>query len=116
MAAFARPHSSRSITISDGVFASASRTPDKMAVREGERSLTYAKLAERVLRVANMAHGGFGLELGARAAVLMPNRLEYLEIVCGLSSAGRSSRVPRGRCCCTPEPWRCCARWRSASS
>jgi acyl-CoA synthetase (AMP-forming)/AMP-acid ligase II len=88
MAAFARPHSSRSITISDGVFASASRTPEKMAVREGERSLTYAKLAERILRVANMAHGRFGLEHGSRAAVLMPNRLEYLEIVCGLSSAG----------------------------
>jgi acyl-CoA synthetase (AMP-forming)/AMP-acid ligase II len=88
MAAFARPGSSRSITISDGVLASASRTPEKMAIREGERSLTYAKLAERVLRVANMAHGHFGLVHGKRAAVFMPNRLEYLELVCGLSSAG----------------------------
>lgn len=88
MAAFARPRSSRSITISDGIFASASRTPDKIAIREGERSLTYARLAERVLRVANVAHGHFGLAHGERAAVLMPNRLEYLELVCGLSSAG----------------------------
>ena len=64
MAAFARPHSSRSITISDGVFASASRTPDKMAIREGERSLTYVNLAERVRRVANMAHGHFGFAHG----------------------------------------------------
>ena len=88
MAAFVRPHSSRSITISDGVFASASRTPAKTAIREGERSLSYAKLAERVLRVANLAHGRFGLARGQRAAVLMPNRLEYIELVCGLSSAG----------------------------
>src|SRR4051794_8495935 len=67
VAAYARPHSSRSITISDGVFASASRTPDKMAIREGERSLSYAKLAERILRVANMVHGHFALAQGERA-------------------------------------------------
>ena len=88
MSAFARPGTSRSITISDGIFASASRTPGKMAIREGDRSLTYAKLAERVVRVANMAHGHFGLAHGERAAVFMPNRMEYLELVCGLSSAG----------------------------
>jgi acyl-CoA synthetase (AMP-forming)/AMP-acid ligase II len=88
MAAFARKGASRSITIADGIFASASRTPDKMAIREGERSLTYAKLSERVLRVANLAHGHFGLTHGERATVLMPNRLEYLELVCGLSGAG----------------------------
>jgi acyl-CoA synthetase (AMP-forming)/AMP-acid ligase II len=88
MAAFVRPHGSRSITISDGVFASASRTPGKIAIREGDRSLTYEKLAERVRRVANTAHGHLGLAHGERAAVLMPNRLEYLEIVCGLSGAG----------------------------
>ena len=88
MPAFARPGASRSITISDGILASASRTPDKMAIREGERSLTYAKLAERIVRVANMAPGHFGLAHGERAAVFMPNRLEYLELVCGLSGAG----------------------------
>jgi len=88
MAPFARPHSSHSITISDGIFASASRTPGKVAIREGQRSLTYDRLAERVLRVANLAHGHFGLAHGERAAVFMPNQLEYLELVCGLSSAG----------------------------
>ena len=88
MSAFARRHASRSITIADGIFASASRTPNKSAIREGERALTYAALAERIVRVANMAHGHFGLAHGERAAVLMPNRIEYLELVCGLSSAG----------------------------
>src|SRR5437588_2571982 len=85
VAGFTRPHSSRSITISDGIFASASRTPRKVAIREGERSLTYAQLAERIVRLANAVHGHFGLGHGDRAAVFMPNRIEYLEIVCGLS-------------------------------
>jgi long-chain acyl-CoA synthetase len=88
VAGIIRPHSSRSITISDGIFASASRTPRKVAIREGERSLTYAQLAERTVRVANVMHGHFGLAHGDRVAVFMPNRIEYLEIVCGLSSAG----------------------------
>ncbi|WP_068026305.1 class I adenylate-forming enzyme family protein [Rhodoplanes sp. Z2-YC6860] len=88
MPGFVRKHSSNSITIADGIFASASRTPQKIAIREGERSLTYSRLAERIVRLANVVHGHFGLAHGERAAVLMPNRIEYLEIVCGLSSAG----------------------------
>src|SRR6185295_2487027 len=88
MPGFARPRSSHSITIADGIFASASRTPQKVAIREAGRSLTYSHLAERIVRLANVAHGHLDLAHGERAAVLMPNRIEYLEIVCGLSSAG----------------------------
>ena len=88
MSGFARPRSSRSITIADGIFASASRTPQKVAIREAGRSLTYSRLAERIVRVANVAHSHFNLAHGERAAIFMPNRIEYLEIVCGLSSAG----------------------------
>jgi len=91
MAGFVRQHASRSITISDGIFASANRTPGKTAIREGERSLNYSTLAERILRVANMVHGHFGLAHGERAAIFMPNRLEYLELVCGVSCAGVSA-------------------------
>ena len=36
MSGFARPRSSRSITISDGIFASANRTPQKVAIREAD--------------------------------------------------------------------------------
>lgn len=93
MAGFARQHASRSITIADGIFASASRTPGKTAIRQDKRSLTYSSLAERILRVANMAHGHFGLAHGERAAIFMPNRIEYLELVCGLSSARSEERV-----------------------
>jgi long-chain acyl-CoA synthetase len=38
--------------------------------------------------VANLVHDGFGLRHGERAAVLLPNRLEYMEIVAGASLAG----------------------------
>jgi len=76
----------RSVTVSDGIFAAAARTPRKVAIREGERELTYAALAERIVRVA---HAGRALLGGrGRAAVMMRNRIEYLEIICGLSAAG----------------------------
>jgi acyl-CoA synthetase (AMP-forming)/AMP-acid ligase II len=88
MTPFARPGASRSILISDGIRASAGRTPDKMALRESGRSLTYAALADRIGRVANLVHAGLGLLPGERAAVLSANCLEYLEIVAGMAEAG----------------------------
>jgi long-chain acyl-CoA synthetase len=76
------------ILISDGIRAAGARTPVKVAIREGGRSLTYSAITERIDRVSNLAHAGLGLRHGDRAAVLLPNRLEYMEIICGLSSAG----------------------------
>jgi long-chain acyl-CoA synthetase len=83
-----RVGASRSILIADGIRAAAARTPRKVAVIESGRRLEYAALVARIDRVANLAHAGLGLAHGDRAAVLLPNRLEYLELVCGLSSAG----------------------------
>jgi long-chain acyl-CoA synthetase len=79
------------ILISDGIRAAAARTPDKVAIIEGMRRLTYRAITERIDRVSNLAHSGLGLRHGDRAAILLPNRLEYMEIVCGLSSAGVSA-------------------------
>ncbi len=77
-----------SILIADGIRAAARRTPQKIAITESGRSLTYRTLIERIDRVSNLAHSGLGLRHGERAAILAPNRLEYIELVCGLSSAG----------------------------
>lgn len=77
-----------SITIASGILSSARRTPEKTAIREGGRALTYARLAQRILQVANLGSEGYGLRPGDRAAVLLPNCLEYVELVCGLSSIG----------------------------
>lgn len=90
MADTVRPGASRSILIADGIRAAAARTPGKIAIVESGRSLTFGALVERIDRVSNLAHGGLGLRHADFAAVLLPNRLEYMEIVCGLSSAGVS--------------------------
>lgn len=88
MSGFLRPGAARSILISDGIRASAVRSPGKTAIRESGRGLTYAQLATRIARVANLVHGGLGLRHGERAAVMSANCLEYLEIVAGMAEAG----------------------------
>jgi acyl-CoA synthetase (AMP-forming)/AMP-acid ligase II len=74
--------------ISDGIRASAGRSPGKTALREGGRSLTYLALAERIGRVANLVHRGLSLHRGERAVVFTANCLEYIEIVAGMAEAG----------------------------
>jgi len=76
------------ITISDGMRSSMERTPDKVAFRESGRTLTYRALVGRIDRVSNGVAHGLGLARGERAAVLSPNTLEFVEIVCGLGEAG----------------------------
>jgi acyl-CoA synthetase (AMP-forming)/AMP-acid ligase II len=85
---FVRRGAARHMLISDGIRASAGRTPDKVAMREGARELRYAALVERIARVANLVHAGLGLRHGERAAVFSANCLEYMEIVCGMAEAG----------------------------
>lgn len=85
---FTRRGAARHMLISDGIRASAGRTPDKVAMRESGRSLTYARLVDRIARVANLVHAGLGLRHGERAAVFTANCLEYMEIVCGMAEAG----------------------------
>lgn len=90
-----RAGTSTDILISDGIRAAAARTPNKTAIIEGARRLSYAAIVSRIDRVANFAHapkadGGLGLHHGDRAVLLLPNRIEYMELVCGLSSAGVS--------------------------
>jgi long-chain acyl-CoA synthetase len=78
----------RPVTISAGVRTSAQRTPRKIALREAERTLTYAQLLERIDRVSSAAVHDLGLKPGETVMLLAPNCLEYIEIVAGLSEAG----------------------------
>ncbi|MGE0231239.1 MAG: class I adenylate-forming enzyme family protein [Flavobacteriaceae bacterium] len=50
------------------------------AIRQQDRTLTYAQLRGRVARLANVI-AGEGLKRGERVAVLAENRHEYVEIV-----------------------------------
>jgi len=83
-----RPSSFVPITISDGIRTSMGRYPDKVAFRESGRELTYRALVERINRVANGIRDGLSLQPGDHAALLSPNTLEFVEIVCGLAEAG----------------------------
>ncbi|MFA4929370.1 MAG: AMP-binding protein, partial [Patulibacter sp.] len=76
------------LTVADGVRVSAGRTPAKIALREGDRTLSYAALRERIHRVGNAALGGLGLTPGDHVAILASNRLEYVELVVGLAGVG----------------------------
>jgi long-chain acyl-CoA synthetase len=78
----------RPVTIASGVRTSAERTPNKIALREGTRELSYAKLVERIDRVANGARHDLGLRPGDNIMLLAPNCLEYVEIVAGFAKAG----------------------------
>ena len=60
---------------------------DRVAVTFLDRSLTYDELAERSTRLAAGLHAA-GFRKGDRAAVLMHNRLEWVEILFALARVG----------------------------
>ena len=74
--------------IAGGVRRAARATPDKVGLSEDDRHLTYRELVSRIDRIASLACHGLNLTRGDRAAVMLPNRLEFMEIVFGLASMG----------------------------
>jgi acyl-CoA synthetase (AMP-forming)/AMP-acid ligase II len=75
------------LTIAGGVREFGRATPDAIAVRDGDRALSYAALDERSSRLA-CALLALGLSDGDRVALLCGNRLEYPEIAAGIAKAG----------------------------
>ena len=92
-----RPASYLPIGIGDGVRSAAGRTPDKIALQEGDRTLSYGQLVERIDRVGNGAKSGFALAPGQHAAIFAPNCLEFVEIVLGLASVGIAPAMVNAR-------------------
>lgn len=68
--------------MSTGVRAAARRDPLRVAVVHGARRVDYAELVLRLNRIARYAAR---LEPGTRVALLVPNSLEMVELVLGLS-------------------------------
>lgn len=66
----------------------ARRTPRAEAVFDGDRSLTYAELDARSNRLANLLRDRYGVARGDRVALLVPNRLEVVEVLAGVAKAG----------------------------
>lgn len=75
------------LTLAESVAAHARTRPDKTAVRDSQRTLTYAQWDERASRLAH-ALLGLGLQPGDRVALLAYNAIEWLEIYAALARAG----------------------------
>ena len=75
------------MSIAGGVREFARATPRAVAVIDGDRTLTFAALDERASRLGQLLLGA-GLPPGDRVAVLLGNRLEYLEVAAGIAKAG----------------------------
>jgi len=74
------------LNIASGVREFAIASPRRVAVVDGDRSLTYTALNDRANRVATAVLDA-GIKAGERVAVLLGNRLEYPEIAAGLAKA-----------------------------
>ena len=75
------------LNIANGIREFGTSMPGTVAVRDGDRELTYAALHERSSRVGQ-AFLAAGLRPGDPVAVLLGNRLEYPEVAAGLAKAG----------------------------
>ena len=91
------PAGYRHVTMASGIRSSVARAPDKPALICGDRSLSFAQLAERIGRVGALARHGLGLLPGQVAAIVAGNCLEYIEIVDGLAEAGIPVATPNPR-------------------
>jgi len=76
------------LTLSRGLRTSAARVPEKPALVSEAAALTYAQLVNRMDRLGAVAAHAWGLGAGDVVALIAPNRLEYIEVVAGLSDLG----------------------------
>lgn len=82
------------LTISSGIRDAAKRTPQKTALMFEGENRSYSELVLRLNQVANGAWADLGLTKGDHVAVLAPNCLEYIEIICGISDIGAAVATP----------------------
>ncbi len=86
------------LTVGDLVRNRARMHPERVALEDERRRLTFGELDDRVNRLAHVL-AGLGVERGDRVALLSENRVEYLEVV--LAGAKLGAIV-------------CCLNWRLA--
>ncbi len=75
------------LTLADAVSTHARLTPDKLAVRDSRRSLSYAQWHSRMNRLAQGLLA-LGLAPGERVALLAYNGAEWMEMYAALAAAG----------------------------
>jgi long-chain acyl-CoA synthetase len=79
---------SRSVIFADGIRAASARPPGKAALLVGRQAMSFASLSSRINRFSNLVHSGLRIAPGQRIGIVATNRVEYIEVVCGASSAG----------------------------
>src|SRR5687767_6001050 len=80
-----------------GLFEARARVhPDRVAVVDGARSLSYAQLADRATRLAAVLAGA-GVRAGDRVALLSENRAEVLETMLAAARLGAVVACPSWR-------------------
>ena len=62
-------------------------SPDKEAVVDGQKRLTYQQLNQQTNRLSR-ALMGLGLQYGDRLGILAHNRLEFLEVIMAAAKLG----------------------------
>jgi len=70
------------------LFERAARDPMGLALDDLTRRRSWAELADRSVRTARYLRGEVGLSAGDHIAVLMGNRVEYIELILGSIMAG----------------------------
>ncbi|MBE0593104.1 MAG: AMP-binding protein, partial [Gemmatimonadales bacterium] len=74
-------------TVGEVIAAQARRVPDRIAIDDGRRTLSYRELDERTNRLANCLRA-LGVEHGSRIAILSENRTEYIEATLAAARLG----------------------------
>lgn len=74
-------------SIAIGINQAAIRSPDKIAIQYGDQKLTYKDLVCRIDNATRAAATGSLLKPGDHVAIVSKNRIEYVEITCGLPQA-----------------------------
>ncbi len=74
-------------TLAQLAIKSAAAYPDKLAVKDKDRSFTYKELMERAQALSSFFHDK-GYQKGDRIAILMPNRLEHIELDVAVALSG----------------------------
>lgn len=80
--------SSVKLTIGRALLVSAKRFPDAVAIEDGDDTLTYSQLADRIERLGGMIKSELGLSRGDCIALMVFNCPQYIEIVVGLAQQG----------------------------
>ena len=75
------------MTLGDMLRVNAEKFPDKIAIKDERRSVTFKELNERACRLANSMRT-LGLRTGDRVAALLYNNVEYMEIYAACAKAG----------------------------